>query len=125
MKITPMPMSTDLEDLDIAEVKDFIQQVKVECQNAIDNDPDYDGEAELLLAAIDNLQDELINVKELENLDSRKQARILAFMTFLMGMIPGSLDEDDEDDDFEFEDLFDDFEDNEEEDEEEKELIKR
>lgn len=71
----------------ISEMKAQISQMKKELQAAIKDDAEYDGEADLMLAALSNAEENLATVKDVEALEPRKQARLYADMLFLSQMI--------------------------------------
>ena len=88
------------EDLEIDRIKEHLKELKKIYQEAIDSDPDYEGEADLLIETIKSLEESLVGVTHIEKLDKRKQARIFADMTFLE-TIHTQMAGEDEDFDFE------------------------
>lgn len=96
-----------------AELKFFANEMKKAIETEMANDTETETDAEFLLSIIANLEEDLEDVKDskpLHQLDLRKQARVLADLTLLQGMLKGfeddeMFDEDDFEDDFDEEGL--------------------
>jgi hypothetical protein len=90
----------------ISEMKAFVKEIKTTILEEIEGDQDAQEDGAFILAIIANLEDELKDVKDtkvLEELDLRKQTKLLANLTFLHSMLramglDGSEGFDDEDD---------------------------
>lgn len=94
-------------DLSVPEIKRFIDELKGQMETIQQEDDGYNPDTDLLKATIDNIEEELVGVKDFNKTDIRKQARIAAFMTFIANILEEGLDDedfDDEDDDLDFED---------------------
>lgn len=96
MKSSPAAISL-LQVIDIDEFKSMLKEMKDVFQEKIDTDPDYDGSADVLMFAIQNLEEELSTVTNDNHadVDGRKQVRILADMSFLQSIGPNFDVEDD------------------------------
>lgn len=102
-----------LEDFPVNDTKMLLKNLKADLAD-LSKDPDYEGEADILLCVIASLDKELANVKTVETLSKEKQARVLADMCLLMQFMEAG-EEDFDDEDFDDED---EYEDEDEEDEE-------
>jgi hypothetical protein len=74
----------------ISEMKAFVKEIKTTIQEEIEGDQDAQEDGAFILAIIANLEDELKDVKDnkvLEELELRKQTRLLANLTFLHSML--------------------------------------
>lgn len=105
------------------ELKSYLAEIKELYDDAIASDPEYEGEADLVIETIANLEESLKGVTDINTLDKRKQARILADVTLLQTIHMSFTDEegeeyDDEDEDFDDEDDEDDEDEDEDEDDE-------
>lgn len=103
-----------IEDFPVKETKLLIKSLKSEIGD-VAKDPDYDGEADIILCVLNSLEKELGKTDSIKNLSKEKQARILADMSLLMQFMQASQNEFDDE---EFEDEFDDEDENEENDDE-------
>lgn len=113
----PNKPGSHIPDFNVDDLKAELADMKVQITEAIKTDPDYTGEADLLLCVIDNLSAEIKNIKNVKELDSHKQARVLADMALFNSMLSQMFEGGEDDEDFDDEDM-DDCEDDECEDEE-------
>lgn len=99
-------------DLNIDEFKNLLKLQKTQFQELINQDKEYDGEADMLMAVIDNLEEDLKGVKDLDTLDLHKQARVFASLCFFAQLQEEFInaDEDFDEDELEFEEDEDDEE---------------
>lgn len=93
---------------DLAELKNFVKTLKADIEATIAEDPDYSGEADMIMAAIANAEEGLA-LKDGSLTPERKTARVLADVMFLRNMVLQAFDDeengdDDEDDDFDLDD---------------------
>ncbi len=100
-----------LEDFPINDTKLLIKNLKTEIGD-VAKEPDYNGEADIILCVLNSLEAELGHTKNIKTLSKEKQARILADMCLLMQFMQASQGEFEDEEEFDF-----DEEDFEEEDE--------
>lgn len=107
---------TGYEQLDVAELKKSLTEFDTFLTNEVINDPEYDGDADILLEAIKRVLGELKDVKDNEDFHERKFAKCLPDIVFIFYCIneffanedddfEDDEDYDDEDEDFDDEDL--------------------
>lgn len=92
-----------LEDLNVPETKTDLVQLHSELKK-VTKEPSYNGEIDLMLAVIENLQESLKDLKDANNLDIKKQARIFSDLS-MVSSITSTDDEFDDEDDFDEDDL--------------------
>lgn len=110
--------------IEIDDLNSYLKEIKELYNEAISSDEEYKGEADLLMATIANLEDSLKGVKDMNTLDKRKQARILADVTLLQTIHTSFSEQDEfdeEDEEYLDEDEDEDDEDEDDEDEDEDE----
>lgn len=101
-----------LADFSVLDLKKELVEIKKQIQEAIGSTPDYSGEADLLLNVIENLQEGIANIKNVNELEKRSQARVLADMALFNSML-STMFGGEEDEDFDFDDLDEDEEEHE------------
>lgn len=114
----PQNRKTLIDEVNLPGLQKEILDMRSQIQTAIDEDPQYSGELDLLMCVIDNLNSEIDGVKSADKLDAHQQARVLADMALFHAMISQMFEEEmdvEAEDEEEFD--FDEF-DAEEEDEE-------
>lgn len=114
---------TGYEQLDVAELKKSLTEFDTFLTHEVINDPEYEGDADILLEAIKRVLGELKDVKDNEDFHKRKFNKCLPDIVFIFYCINEFFSQDDEDyddmDDEDFDDLDDeDFDDIEFDDEE-------
>jgi hypothetical protein len=97
-----------LWNLRVPEMKSQLDELDAAINEQIKNDSEYDGEADMLLAVIANLKEELQDVKDIKKLSLREQARIAADINLMTMMTNVMYGEEEEDEDFEWDDSFED-----------------
>lgn len=104
-----------MEQFNLAELKESLTDFHREVNEMIENDPDYDGEADDLLAAIGRVQNELSSVNTEEEMAERIPL-IAEDLMFVMRCAEefAEMNDDDEDEDEDEFDLDDEFEDEDE-----------
>ena len=98
-----------LKKFPVEETKLLVKSLRSDIQE-IKKDPDYDGEADVILSVIGSLEKELGKAKEISELSIDKQARVLADMCLLMQFLQAESEEGEEDwdDDEEYDEEFED-----------------
>lgn len=112
--------SFNIENLN--EMKSDFRELKSELLSGIKSDPEYDGEADVVLCSIDNLLEELDQIKSVNDIDLKKKVKVDALLFWVSRFLPSLAQ--DEDDAEELEDYFDDYDDEEGEDEDDSFLKK-
>lgn len=100
--------SFNIENLE--EMKSDFRELKSEIMSGINSDPNYDGEADVVLLSIENLLEELDQISTPEEIDLKKKVKIDALLFWVSRFLP-SMAFDDEEMDEEM-DFFDDEDDN-------------
>jgi hypothetical protein len=100
----PNKPGSHIPDFNVKDLKDELADMKVQINDAIKTDPDYTGEADLLLCVIENLSEEIKDISNVKELNSRKQARVLADMALFNSMLSQMFEGEGVDDEFDFDD---------------------
>lgn len=82
------------------EMKADFRELRSEIQSGISADPDYNGEADVVIFSIDNLLEELDLIKSPKDIDLKKKVKIDALIFWVSKFLPsldGDYNEDDED----------------------------
>lgn len=78
-------MSSEKIQLDnFEEIKEDFQNMREEILEEIAEDPNYDGESDLLLHSVENLLEEMGRVKNPSKIDDKTVARIIALLHWIM-----------------------------------------